>query len=162
MGRRFKPGEPGGGAMSLPVLRTQYDALPAKFTHAEGQVELRLQCFLLVRDAQERVCLAKIEGIEGWCIPAETMRVNESPDQAATRVARSWFQTPMQLWLERVLSFPATGPQDNRWYVIFVYGADAPADLKGTPDTLEMGFFPLAEPPGPLGMSHGDVWNALR
>lgn len=149
--------------MPLPLApKTPFDELPAKFVHLEGKVELRLQCFLLARDAQERVCLARIEGFEGWCVPGEAMRVNESPDQAAVRVARGWFETPMQVWLERVLSFPATGPEDNRWYVVFVYAADAPKDLKGTADTLEMGFFPLGQPPGPFAMAHGDVWAALR
>lgn len=149
--------------MPLPMAppRTEYDELQAKFVHLEGKVEFRLQCFLTVRDAQDRVCLARIQGYEGWCLPGEVVKVNESPDQAAVRVARSWFETPMQVWLERVLSFPATGPEDNRWYLIFVYAADAPEGLKGTPDTIEMAFHPAGSAPGPFAMAHGDVWNAL-
>lgn len=148
--------------LPMATPKTVFDELPAKFVHPEGKVEFRLQCFLLVRDAQERVCLARIEGYDGWCIPGESMKVNESPDQAAVRVARSWFQTPLGVWLERVLSFPATGPEDNRWYLVFVYAADAPADLKGTADTQEMAFFPPGQAPGPFAMSHADVWDALR
>lgn len=147
--------------MSIPV-QTAYGSLPAKFAHKEADVEFRLQCFLTVKDAQGRVALARVQGIEGWCMPAETMRVNEAPEQAAVRVARSWFQTPVGLWLDRVLSFPATGPEDNRWYVIFVFAADAPADLQGTPDTEEIRFVAPGEaPPGPFAMSHRDVWSAL-
>lgn len=147
--------------MSLP-LQTAYDALPAKFAHKESDVELRMQCFLTVKDAQGRVALVRVQDIDGWCIPAETMRVNESPEQAAVRVARTWFTTPVGMWLDRVLSFPATGPQDNRWYVVFVFAADAPADLKGTPDTEEIRFCALDAPPGPFAMSHRDVWTALQ
>jgi hypothetical protein len=88
------------------------------------------------------------------------MFVNESPDEAAVRVARMWFQTPLGLQLDRVLSYPATGPGDDRWYLLFVYHADAPADLKGTPDTVELKFREKGDPPQ-WAMSHGDVWPQL-
>ena len=148
--------------MAAPLLQTPYDQLPAKFAHKEADVEFRLQCFLTVKDAQGRVLLMRIQGVDGWCLPAETMRVNEAPEQAAVRVARSWLSTPVGMWLDRVLSFPATGPEDNRWYVIFVFAADAPSDLKATPDTEEMGFFALDAPPAPFAMAHRDVWTALQ
>lgn len=147
--------------MSLPLSRPPSQPVQAKFSHENG-TQLRLQCFVVVRDAQDRVATLRVEGIEGWCLPGETMLVNESPDQAAIRTARMWFDTPLGLVLERVLSFPATGPEDDRWYLLFVYHADAPADLKGTSDTLEIRFRALDDPPQPFAMSHGDVWSALR
>lgn len=145
---------------ALPTTTNQ--PLQARFRHVDANRELRLQCFLTVRDAEGRVATLRIQGIDGWCIPGESMRLNESPDQAAVRVASTWFATPMQVWLERVLSFPATSDEDNRWYLVFVYAADAPAGLKGTPDTDELAFRALGEPPSPFAMSHADVWNALK
>jgi len=133
---------------------------PAKFAHDNG-TQLRMQCFVIVRDGQQRVAALRVEGIEGWCLPGESMRVNESPDEAAVRTAKSWFASPLGLQLDRVLSFPAAGGDDNRWYVLFVYAADAPADLKGTPDTVELAFFDKSAPPAPFGMAHQDVWDAL-
>lgn len=146
--------------MSVPVASV--NQLPAKFVHKDADIEFRLQCFLTVRDEEGRTALLRIEGYEGWCIPAESMLVNESPDQAAVRVARTWFESPLGVWLERVLSFPATGGDDNRWYVVFVYAADKPADLKTTPDTQEIRFVAQGEAPGPFAMAHADVWNALK
>ncbi|HEX2022109.1 MAG TPA: NUDIX domain-containing protein [Candidatus Thermoplasmatota archaeon] len=147
--------------MPLTVTPQAIAQAPAKFAHENG-VQLRLQCFVTIRDAQDRVGLVRVEGIEGWCIPGETMLVNESPDQAAVRVARTWFRTPLGLQLERILSFPATGGDDDRWYLLFVYHADAPAALEGTPDTQEVRFFGLDETPSPFAMAHADVWGALR
>jgi ADP-ribose pyrophosphatase YjhB (NUDIX family) len=120
-----------------------------------------MQCFVAIRDAQGRIATVRVQGIDGWCVPGEGMNLNESPDQAAIRVARSWFVSPLGLQLERVLSFPATGPGDDRWYLLFVYGADAPADLKGTPDTLEIQFREAKDTPSQWAMSHQDVWNEL-
>lgn len=144
--------------MTSPMVQAQ--PVLAKFAHDNG-TGLRLQCFLTIRDAEGRVATLRVQGIDGWCIPGETLLLNESPDQAAVRTARTWFQTPLGLQLDRVLSFPATGPEDDKWYLIFVYHADAPADLKGTPDTEEIRFVSPAEAPGPFAMAHADVWNAL-
>lgn len=132
----------------------------AKFVHESG-VGLRLQCFLAVRDEAGRVATLRVQGIDGWCLPGETLLLNESPDQAAVRTARTWFQTPLGLQLDRILSFPATGGEDNKWYVIFVYHADAPADLKGTPDTEKIHFAGPQDEPLQFAMAHGDVWGAL-
>ena len=132
----------------------------ARFVHEDG-TQLRLQCFLILRDAQERVATVKIQGIDGWCLPGEAMLVNESPDDAAIRVAKTWFETPIGMSLDRVLSFPATGGADDRWYLLFVYGADAPAKLKGTSDTIAIEFHGKDDPPKPFAMTHQDVWNAL-
>lgn len=147
--------------MSLPLAQPNAQPIQAKFEHAESGVKLRLQCFLVVRDDKERIACVRVQGIDGWCLPAESMYVNESPDQAAVRVARMWFKSPVGMQLERVLSFPATGADDDRWYMIFVYHADAPAQLIGTDDTEEIMFFPPGAPPERFAMAHGDVWAAL-
>lgn len=147
--------------MTLPMAQPPSQPVQARFAHENG-TQLRLQCFVTIRDAQKRVLAVRVQGIEGWCLPGESMLVNESPDDAARRVVSTWFETPMQLWLDRVLSFPATGAGDDRWYLLFVYGADVPPGPKGTPDTLETKFFPVGEPPEPLAMAHADVWAKLE
>jgi hypothetical protein len=146
--------------MALPLAQPPAQPVQARFAHENG-TQLRLQCFVVVRDAQQRVATLRVQGIEGWCLPGESMLVNESPDQAAVRVARSWFETPLGMSLDRVLSFPATGPEDDRWYLLFVYSAEAPAGLKGTPDTLALEFHGKGDPPQPFAMAHLDVWNAI-
>ena len=132
----------------------------ARFTHENG-TQLRMQCFVTIRDTKSRVATLKIDGYDGYCIPGESMLLNESPDQAAVRVARSWFTTPLGLQLDRILSFPATGPGDDRWYLLFLYHADAPADLAGTSDTKEIRWSSADDPPPAFAMSHKDVWDAI-
>lgn len=136
--------------------------IEAKFVHEHGGVKLRMQCFVIVRDDKGRIACMRVQGIDGWCLPGENMQVNESPDQAAVRVARMWFKSPLGLQLDRVLSMPATGPQDDRWYLVFVYHADAPRELAGTDDTLEIMFHPPGAAPEKWAMSHGDVWAGLQ
>lgn len=156
------PGPRLGQRMSLPLAQPNAAPAQARFTHENG-THLRLQCFVMVRDAQDRVATLRVQGIEGWCFPGESMLLNESPDQAAVRVARTWFTSPLGMQLERVLSFPATGPGDDRWYLLFVYHADLPeGGLKATPDTEEVVFRSLKDPMPQMAMSHADVWNALR
>src|SRR5260221_12054954 len=108
--------------MSLPMAQPTAQPLQARFAHENG-TQLRLQCFVIPRDAQGRILAIRIQGYEGWCLPGESMLLNESPDEAARRVAKSWFETPLGMQLDRILSFPATGPEDDRWYLIFVYNA---------------------------------------
>lgn len=147
--------------MTLPMAQPNAaQPVQARFAHENG-TQLRLQCFVIVRDAQGRVATMKIQGYDGWCLPGESMLLNEAPDQAAVRTARSWFDTPLGLQLDRVLSFPATGADDDRWYLLFVYHADAPANLKGTSDTLALEFRGKDDAPGPFAMAHQDVWNAI-
>jgi len=151
--------------MSLPMNAPSWSQLAARFTLNDSpqHAELRMQCFLLIRDEKERVALAKLADYDGWTFPAETMKFNESPDEAVARVAKAWFDVPpTEVWLERVLSFPATSHEDNRWYLIFVYGAKAPADLKPTPDTEKLQYHALDAPAPKLAMSHADVWHALQ
>lgn len=146
--------------MSLPMSQPSAAPAQARFTHENG-TQLRMQCFVVVRDEKQRVATVRIEGIDGWCLQGESMLLNESPDQAAVRTARSWFESPLGLQLDRVLSFPATGPEDDRWYLLFIYHADAPKDLKGTPDTKELVFRGKDDAPPQWAMSHKDVWEQL-
>jgi ADP-ribose pyrophosphatase YjhB (NUDIX family) len=162
-GATFKVADRVVRRMPMHTDAQKWSELPAKFTLHDAPAELRMQCFLVIRDGEERVAMAKLQDTPGWAFPAETMRFNEAPDEAVARVARSWFEVPpSEVWLERVLSFPATGPEDSRWYVIFVYGAKAPADLKATPDTEKVQFFDPATPPDAFAFSHVDVWRALQ
>jgi hypothetical protein len=148
--------------MSLPMLPQSGNVMPtpAKFRHDDG-IALRLQVFVLPRDAQGRVAVQRIQGYDGWCLSGETLLLNEAPDDAAMRVVRSWYGTPMQPRLARVLSFPATGGDDDRWYLVLVYEAEAPAKLERTPDCLDLAFHALDEGPKEWAMSHADVWGAL-
>ncbi len=134
----------------------------AKFTHESG-VGLRLQAFLAVRDERRRIACARLEtDPAAWVLPGESMWLNEAPDDAAARVARTWFATPVEgLRLAAVESWPATGPGDDRWYLVFVYEARPVGALAGTPDTLEIAFAEPGKAPGPWGFSHGDVWSRL-
>lgn len=138
--------------------------LPAKFLleNAEGW-KLRLQCFVIVRDAERRTALLRLQDIDGWCLPGETMLFNETPDDAARRVARTWFAGPIGMGLDRVLSFPATGPGDASWYLVFVYEGEFRGELLTTPDTQELRWVAPGEPaPGPFAFAQGDVWQALQ
>lgn len=138
-------------------------SLPAKFVHELGVGKLRLQCFVLVRDAQRRVALLRLQDVEGWCLAGEMMLFNESPDQAAVRVARSWYASPVGMAMDRVLSFPATGGEDVGWYLVFVYEGETRGELQATPDTLEVRWVGLhEEPPTPFAFAHREIWNALR
>lgn len=146
--------------MPLPVQNVQ-QPWQAKFAHQNG-TSLRLQCCLTVKDVQGRVAAVRLPEFDGWCLPVENMLLGESPDDAAMRVARSWFASPLRPRLSRILSFPPTGGDDTRWYLVFVYEAAAPEDVKATPDTEEMAFFAPENGPDAWAMSHDDVWNALQ
>lgn len=140
----------------------QIGSIPqAKFTHEDG-TGLRLQAFLKVVDDAGRLACLRLDGYDGWTLPGETLRLNEAPHEAAARVASSWFATPLAPKLVDVFSYPATGPDDPRWYLLFIYEAKAPAGLKATPDTLEVRFAKPGEAPGPWAMSHADVWAKIR
>lgn len=149
--------------MSLPLAKPPTQPMQARFVSEDGATKLRLQCFLIVRDAQDRIATLRIQGYDGWVMPGESMLLNESPDQAAVRVAKLWFDSPVGMQLDRILSFPATGPDDDRWYLLFIYHAEAPpGGLNATPDTLEIVYRSLKDPAPPFAMSHIDVWNALK
>lgn len=154
--------DPRARAMSLPMFTggSNVQPAPAKFRHENG-ISLRMQVFVLARDAHERIATQRIQGYDGSCLSGENLLLNEAPDEAALRVVRGWYGSPMEPRLERVLSFPATGGDDDRWYVVFIYGAKAPADLKTTPDCEALEFRALDAGPESWAMSHDDVWKAL-
>jgi ADP-ribose pyrophosphatase YjhB (NUDIX family) len=136
----------------------------AKFNHETANVKLRIQIFLSVRDAEGRVaCVRLQDNPDAWMLPGENLRLNEDPNDGALRVCRTWFETPLSPKLADVQSYPATGGEDDRWYVLLVYEATAPAGgLKATPDTLEVTFAPVGKAPGPFALDHGSVFARLR
>ncbi len=145
--------------MSLPVM-SGVQPIQAKFQHETG-ISMRMQVFLLVRDQQQRIATQRIQGYDGWCLSGESLLLNEAPDAAAMRVAKGWYGSPLTPRLERVLSFPATGGDDDRWYLVFIYTADAPAQLAATSDCEAIEFHALHDARGEWAMSHGDVWQAI-
>ncbi|HVL87761.1 MAG TPA: NUDIX domain-containing protein [Candidatus Thermoplasmatota archaeon] len=129
------------------------------FYNSEGAV-LRLQCFVIVRNKDRRLACLRLEGYDGWMLPGETVRKNESPAECAKRIVDTWFATPVTPRVVGFQNYPDDG--DKRWYVIIVFEADEPAGgLKGTPDTLEIAWVPAGKPPGAFAMSHADVFSRL-
>ncbi|HLE96503.1 MAG TPA: NUDIX hydrolase [Candidatus Thermoplasmatota archaeon] len=137
----------------------QQAPLPAKFTHDSGFPRLRLQAFVAVRDAERRILCLKSQG--GWMLPGVLLVANESPDDAARRAVATFLRTPLQLWLSEALNFPATGPEDDKWYLVLLYEADAPASLATAPGIEETRFVKPGEAPGPWAMSHQDIFDRL-
>lgn len=130
----------------------------AKFQHESEPVKLRLQAFLSIRDAQRRVALVRLSDRDDvWRLPGENVQLNEDPADAARRVAKMWFETPLQPKLVDIQSYPPTGGEDDRWYLILVYEAAAPAGLKGTPDTVELAWRAPKDATGPWYSDHGSV-----
>lgn len=145
-------------------MRVLPAAIPAKFRHESEPVQLRLQCFLLLRDEQRKVACLRLENAPDlWNLPGETLRLNEDPHDAARRVAKTWFESAIpDPRLVDVFSYPPTGGDDDRWYLLFVYEAPAPKGLKGTPDTVALSFAAPGSPPGPFAMSHSEVFERVR
>lgn len=136
--------------------------LLAKFVHESAPVKLRMQAFLAIRDGQRRIATVRLEDHpEAWRLPGENIVLNEDPADAARRVAKSWFATPLSPKLVDVLSYPATGGEDDRWYLIFLYEAQAPTELKGTPDTVETRFVERGRAPGAWIADHGSVFDRI-
>ncbi len=135
----------------------------ARFVHDGTGQGLRLQCFVLPRDAEGRLASLRIEGYEdAWLLPGEMMLLNESPMEAAERVAETYFTTPLEdLSLRSVESWPPEDPDDGKWYLVFVFDALAPEGLEGTPDTLELDYFAPDDPPTPLGFDHASIWQRV-
>jgi ADP-ribose pyrophosphatase YjhB (NUDIX family) len=134
---------------------------PHHWVNSEG-LGLRLQCFLLVRDADRRVaCVRLKEPGDRWSLPAESFRPNESPDDAARRVSTSWFGTDLRPKPAGFLNFPEQDG-DQRWYLLFLYEAHAPKGGFALPDdTAEIAFAPVGKAPGPFAMDHGSVFARL-
>lgn len=148
--------------MPLPQLNPFAAPAPARFHHENGG-QLRLQAFVIVRDASRRIATLRLAEYEGWMLPGETLLFNEDPHDAAARILKTWFATPPAApKLVDVLSYPATGADDDRWYLLFVFEAQATPALGGTPDTQEIRFVEPGHAPGPWSLSHADVFAKLR
>ncbi|HWG90002.1 MAG TPA: NUDIX domain-containing protein [Candidatus Thermoplasmatota archaeon] len=148
----------------IPV-QTAGAPVQAKFNHPNG-TSLRLQAFVVVRAADGRVAAVRTQdNPDVWFLPGETLLLNEDPAEAAKRVLRSWFTTPLDApELVDVFSYPATGGEDNRWYLLFMYQLQLSpgALLEATPDTLELQFItPGENAPGPWGADHKSVWEMI-
>lgn len=133
---------------------------PHHWANSEG-LGLRLQCFLAVRDADRRVACVRLKATpDVWHLPGESLLPNESPDEAARRVAQGWFGVPLPARIAAFQNYPDHG--DGKWYLLFVYEAQAPkAGLAALDDTAEVAFAPVGKPPGPFAMDHGDVFERL-
>jgi len=132
---------------------------PTNYSNSDG-LGLRLQCFLAIRDSQRRVACVQLKGTIGWSLPGETLQPNESPDAAAARVAKVWFDATLPAKLVAVQSYPDDG--DHKWYLLFIYEATAPKEgLKALEDTEKVAFAAPGAPPGPFGMDHQTVFSRL-
>lgn len=136
---------------------------PARYLHEKAGTGLRLQCFLFLRDESDRIAVSRIEDFpDSWLLPGEMIREGEHPDDAARRVAGLHFASPVEgATLEDVLSYPPDPPDNDRWYLIFVYEARAPDDLEVPDDTLELAWADPDDPPTPLGFDHATVWEEV-
>jgi ADP-ribose pyrophosphatase YjhB (NUDIX family) len=134
---------------------------PHHWANSEG-LGLRLQCFLVVRDADRRVACVRLKANpDVWSLPGESLRPNESPPMAAQRVAQMWFGQDLPAIAGDVVNFPDDG--DGKWYMIFTYETQAPRGGFTLPDdTAEIAFAPVGKPPGPFGMDHASVFARLK
>lgn len=152
----------GAHPMSLPMQPSGAKAWPEQPHHwvnSEG-LGLRLQCFLVVRDADRRIACVRLKEQQGWFLPGESFRPNEAPDDAARRVSTTWFGVDLQPRVAGFQSYPDHG--DGKWYVIVLYEAQVPkGGLKVLEDTAEIAFAPAGKAPGPFAMSHADVFERL-
>jgi ADP-ribose pyrophosphatase YjhB (NUDIX family) len=157
-----------GAAMSLfgskdkPLAQSSFPVpeAPHHWVNSEG-TGLRLQCFLVVRDADRRVACVRLKNnAQEWMLPAESFKPSEAPEEAAKRVAESWFGQDLGAKLVGFQNYPDTG--DQRWYLLFVFEAQAPkGGLKKPDDTEEIAFAPVGKAPGPFAMDHGTVFAKL-
>lgn len=142
---------------------------PTHWVNPEG-LKLRLQVFLIVRDAEGRVaCVREKERPQVWNLPGETVPPNVDLNETAGKVSELWFVDRLPASVADVQTYPADRDDPNdKWYVLFIYEAEAPdpsADdggLKMPDDTAEIRFFPLDEPPEAWGMDHGSVFERLK
>lgn len=134
---------------------------PHHWVNSQG-LALRLQCFVAVRDGQKRIALVRLKNSpEHWMLPGESFRPNEAPDEAARRVCEMWFGQDLKARIAGWQNYPDNG--DQRWYLLFIYEAQAPAaGLPKPDDTEEIRFVAPGEAPGPFGMSHAEVFAQLR
>ncbi|MCA1813547.1 MAG: NUDIX hydrolase [Halobacteriales archaeon] len=134
---------------------------PHHWVNSEG-TGLRLQCFLVVRDADQRIACVRLKSSpDQWSLPAESFKPSEHPDDAARRVGEMWFGSDLKPKLVGFQNYPDDG--DQRWYLLFLYEAHAPkGGFKLPEDTAEIAFAPAGKPPGEFAMDHGSVFASLR
>ena len=146
--------------MTSTLSLTNEELGPNSYRNGQGLL-LRVQCFLAVRDTDRHIACVKLKENDGWSLPGETIKPNENPDDAARRVAQMWFEIDLPLRIASVQSYPDDG-EDHKWYVIFIYEADAPpAGLKILDDTEKITFVKAGNPPSPMVMDHGEVFERL-
>lgn len=138
---------------------------PFHWVNAQG-LQLRLQVFVKVKDAEGRIALVQLKENPGfWWLPAETLQPNEPVKEAAKRVCKTWFGDELDPRVSDVVTFPyAEGDPAVKWYIVHVFEADAPeGGLELLDDTKEITFVePGSEPPGPFAMGHEDMWPLME
>lgn len=133
----------------------------AKPFQDEGVWQAHLQVFLTVRDAQRRVACVQLDSKPGeWMLPSENCFEGKDPTGLVQDIVPRWFRTPLRPRLVQAQNYPPEDG-DEHWMVVLVYEAEAPPELKGTPDTTALRFAPAGEPPGPMFKDHAAVWRRL-
>jgi ADP-ribose pyrophosphatase YjhB (NUDIX family) len=144
----------------LPTASFPVPEAPHHWVNSEG-LGLRMQCFLVVRDADRRVACVRLKNSpDAWNLPGESFKPNESPDDCARRVSETWFGVDLKPKVLGFQNFPDHG--DGKWYVLVLYEAQAPKGGFQLPeDTAEIAFAPVGKAPGNFQMDHGTVFGKL-
>lgn len=139
------------------------DAPPARYLHEKKGSGLRLQAFVIPRDPEGRIAVQRIEQFpDAWLLPGEMLQEGEDPADAAERIAGMYFSSPVEgIELADVVSYPPEPPENEKWYLIFLFEGQVPADPDTPEDTLELAFHEPGEPPAPLGFDHATIWEAV-
>jgi hypothetical protein len=118
--------------------------------------------FLTVRDQHRRIALVQLESQPGlWMMPSENCFDGADPTQLVQDIVPRWFRTPLRpARLVQAQNYPPE-EGDEHWMVVLVYEVEAPLQLKPTPDTTALQFFPAGEAPGPMFKDHASVWARL-
>ena len=149
------------GDKKLPTSTFKVPERPHHWVNSEG-VELRLQVFVAVRDADHRVACVRLKNNPGqWYMPGESVLPNEDLNAAARRVTESYFGQALDGRIADIVTWPTDA--EGAWYVLFLYEAHAPkTGLKKPEDTEEIAFAPPGKAPGEFALSHGDVFARLK
>jgi ADP-ribose pyrophosphatase YjhB (NUDIX family) len=139
------------------------EAPPARYSHDKTGTGLRMQAFLILRDERGRIPVQRIEDFpDSWLLPGEMVQEGEDPRDAADRIAGMYFESEVEgIEFADLLNFPPDPPHHEKWYMIFVFEAEAPDDLAFPDDTLEHRFTDPDDPPVPLGFDHATVWEEV-
>lgn len=130
----------------------------------KDDLQLRLQCFVIVRDDEGRVaCVREKERPQVWNLPGETVPPDTDVRGFSRDVSELWFVEPLETRPLDVLTWTTDEPGVDKWYITFLFEADAPEDGLDKPDdTEEIRFFALDEPPAEFAMDHGSIFEALK